>query len=160
MGESESWYRIRWQTLRSGRVARVALAYAAARWLLVQVTSTMLVPLGLPDWALRSIIVMVIAGFFVAIAVAWGFDAGKGAQGDFAAAVGDADSGQAIASPAPTQVAPASDPSVAVLAFADMSPGRDGLFLRGRRRNHQCACRRARAARRIPLGSFQFRTAP
>ncbi len=32
----------------------------------------MLVPLGLPDWALRFIIVLVIAGFFIAIAVAWG----------------------------------------------------------------------------------------
>src|SRR6185295_468403 len=120
MGESESWYRIRWRTLRSGRVTRVALAYAAAGWLLVQVVSTMLVPLGLPDWALRSIIVLVIAGFFVAIAVAWGFDAGKGPEADFAPAVRDADAGQAIAAPSPTQLASASDPSVAVLAFADM----------------------------------------
>jgi hypothetical protein len=29
----------------------VAVAYAAAGWLLVQVASTMLVPLGLPDWS-------------------------------------------------------------------------------------------------------------
>ena len=76
MGEPESRYRLRWRTLGSGRVARVALAYAAAGWLLVQVVSTMLVPLGLPDWALRFIIVLVIAGFFVAVAVAWGFGAG------------------------------------------------------------------------------------
>ena len=63
MGETESSYRRRWQTLRSGRVARVAVAYAAAGWLVVQVASTMLVPLGLPDWALRFFIVLVIAGF-------------------------------------------------------------------------------------------------
>ena len=159
MGESESWYRIRWRTLRSGRVARVALGYAAAGWLFVQVTSTMFVPLGLPDWALRSIIVLVIAGFFVAIAVAWGFDAGKGPEGDFAPAVGDADVGQAIASPSPTQLASASDPSVAVLAFADMSPGRDqGYFCEGAAEeiiNALAGVRGLRVASRS--GSFQFK---
>jgi hypothetical protein len=46
MGNSQSSYRQRWQTLRSGRVARVAVAYAAAGWLLVQVASTMLMALG------------------------------------------------------------------------------------------------------------------
>src|SRR4026209_1916359 len=99
MGESESRDRIRWQTLRSGRVARVALAYAAAGWLLVQVVSTMLVPLGLPDWALRFIILLVIAGFFVALAVAWGFGTGKGPHGEVAPQVPDADADRASAPP-------------------------------------------------------------
>ncbi len=79
MGETESPYRHRLRSLKSGRVARVALAYAAGGWLLVQVASTMLVPLGLPAWALRFIIVLVIAGFFIAIAVAWGFGTKEGA---------------------------------------------------------------------------------
>jgi hypothetical protein len=98
MEESESRYRIRWRTLGSGRVARVGLAYAAAGWLLVQVVSTMLMPLGLPDWALRFIIVLVIAGFFVALAVAWGFDAGKGPHADVALPVQDADADRTVQS--------------------------------------------------------------
>src|SRR4030095_11944563 len=85
MGETESSYRRRGQTLRTGRVARVAVGYAAAGWLVVQVASTMLVPLGLPDWALRFFIVLVIAGFFIAIAVAWGVGARNGARGSAAA---------------------------------------------------------------------------
>src|SRR6185503_20118711 len=160
MGESEARYKSRWQNLRSGRVARVALAYAAAGWLLVQVVSTMLVPLGLPDWALRFIIVLVIAGFFVALAVAWGFSAGNGPRVDFAPPVlEDADTGQAIASPSPTQLASASDPSVAVLAFADMSPGRDqGYCCEGAAEeiiNALAGVRGLRVASRS--GSFQFK---
>src|SRR5688572_14199647 len=104
MGEPEARYRVRWRMLGSGRVARVALAYAAAGWLLVQVVSTMLMPLGLPEWALRFIIVLVIAGFFVALAVAWGF------------------SNRASAPPPAALPAAASDRSVVVLAFAELSP--------------------------------------
>src|SRR6187401_2503945 len=110
MGGFESRYRIRWRTLGSGRVARVALAYAAAGWLLVQVASTMLVPLGLPDWALRFIIVLVIAGFFVAVAVAWGFGGGKGPQVDVAPPVPEADSDRASARRSGALPAAASDP--------------------------------------------------
>src|SRR6185503_21249899 len=159
MGGFESRYRIRWRTLGSGRVARVALAYAAAGWLLVQVASTMLVPLGLPDWALRFIIVLVIAGFFVAVAVAWGFGGGKGPQVDVAPPARHGDVGQAIGSPSPTRPVPASDPSVAVLAFADMSPGRDqGYFCEGAAEeiiNALAGVRGLRVASRS--GSFQFK---
>lgn len=51
MGDLGSSYGQRWRALRPGCVGRVAVAYAAAGWLLVQVASTMLVPLGLPDWS-------------------------------------------------------------------------------------------------------------
>jgi len=159
MGESEARYKSRWQNLRSGRVARVALAYAAAGWLLVQVVSTMLVPLGLPDWALRFIIVLVIAGFFVAVAVAWGFGAGKGPQPDVAPPVPEADSDRASARRSGALPAAASDPSVAVLAFADMSPGRDqGYFCEGAAEeiiNALAGVRGLRVASRS--GSFQFK---
>src|SRR6185503_8634800 len=159
MGESEARYKSRWQNLRSGRVARVALAYAAAGWLLVQVVSTMLVPLGLPDWALRFIIVLVIAGFFVAVAVAWGFGAGKGPQPDVAPPVPEADSDRASARRSGALPATASDPSVAVLAFADMSPGRDqGYFCEGAAEeiiNALAGVRGLRVASRS--GSFQFK---
>ena len=162
VGENESSYGKRWGTLRSGRMARVAVAYAAAGWLLVQVASTMLVPLGLPDWALKFIIVLVIAGFFIAIAVAWGFGtkervdgAASGDQADPNRASGDdrTDAAAALALPAAT------DPSVAVLAFADMSPARDqAWFCEGTAEeiiNALAGVRGLRVASRS--GSFQFK---
>jgi adenylate cyclase len=98
-------------------------------------------PLGLPDWVLRFIIVLVIAGFFVALAVAWGF------------------SNRASAPPPAALPAAASDRSVAVLAFADMSPGRDqGYFCEGTAEeiiNALAGVRGLRVASRS--GSFQFK---
>ena len=73
--DPESRLRHRLRSLRTGRGARTGIAYAAAGWLLVQVASTMLVPLGLPDWGLRLLIVVVIVGFFVTVAIALGLDA-------------------------------------------------------------------------------------
>ena len=119
----------------------------------------MLVPLGLPDWALRFIIVLVIVGFFVALAVAWGFGAGKGPHADFAPPCETPMPVERSRSPSPTPLAPASDPSVAVLAFADMSPGRDqGYFCEGAAEeiiNALAGVRGLRVASRS--GSFQFK---
>jgi len=165
MGETESSYRRRWQTLRTGRVARIAVGYAAAGWLVVQVASTMLVPLGLPGWALRFFIVLVIAGFFIAIAVAWGVGARNGARGSAAVeSASQADSlrgaaDRAIATPPADALAPATDPSVAVLAFSDMSPDRDqGYFCEGTAEeiiNALAGVQGLRVASRS--GSFQFK---
>ena len=161
MGETESPYRRRWQTLRSGRVARVAVAYAAAGWLVVQVASTMLVPLGLPDWALRFFIVLVIAGFFIAIAVAWGVGGRSGAAVESGLEAGSerTAAGRANAPPPPDAPAPATHPSVAVLAFSDMSPDRDqGYFCEGTAEeiiNALAGVQGLRVASRS--GSFQFK---
>ena len=162
MSDPESPYRLRWRTLRSGRIARVALAYAAVGWLLVQVASTMLVPLGLPDWALRFVIVLVIAGFFIAIALAWGFGSREHAV-DSAPGTRDADTSRRSGSDgtgAASALAPAAtDPSVAVLAFADMSPARDqGYFCEGTAEEIIIALARVRGLRVASRsGSFQFK---
>jgi adenylate cyclase len=166
MGDTESSYGQRWRALRSSRIARVAVGYAAAGWLLVQVAATMLVPLGLPDWALRFLIVLVIAGFFVAIAVAWGFDVRSTTRDSMAlgerevdadARGGEAD--RALVPPVPGVPMPSTDPSVAVLAFADMSPARDqGYFCEGTAEeiiNALAGVQGLRVASRS--GSFQFK---
>jgi TolB-like protein/Tfp pilus assembly protein PilF len=111
----------------------------------------MLVPLGLPDWALRSCIVLVIAGFFVAVAVAWGLTTRRADAGD--AVTADSTAAGRAQSAAPV------DPSVAVLAFADMSPARDqGYFCEGAAEeiiNALAGVRGLRVASRS--GSFQFK---
>ena len=158
MAERESLFGRRLRAVRNGRTARTAVAYAAAGWLLVQVVSTMLVPLGLPEWALRLFIVLVILGFFIAVAVAWGFDVGERKLARVANDDREPDSAAVVSAPAPALPAAATDPSVAVLAFADMSPGKDqGYFCEGTAEeiiNALSGVRGLRVASRS--GSFQF----
>jgi adenylate cyclase len=62
--------------LRRRRVFRVALVYAIAGWLVIQVAATVLPSLHLPGWTVTLVIVLVVLGFPIAFAMAWMFDAG------------------------------------------------------------------------------------
>src|SRR3546814_7097785 len=53
--------------LRRRRVIRVAIVYAVAGWVIVEVASTVLPPLDLPDWSVRLVIVLVALGFPIAV---------------------------------------------------------------------------------------------
>jgi len=55
-------------------VIKVALAYAAISWLLIQVVTSIEAPLGLPDWFDTGVIVLLLVGFPVALIVAWAFE--------------------------------------------------------------------------------------
>ena len=56
------------------RVFRVAGAYAIAGWLVVEMSSVVFPALFFPDWALRLVIYGALAGFPLAIVLAWIFD--------------------------------------------------------------------------------------
>ena len=60
--------------MRRRRVFRVAAWYAAAAWLIIQVTSTVIPQFDLPVWAVRAVIVAAVLGFPAAIILAWIFD--------------------------------------------------------------------------------------
>jgi adenylate cyclase len=62
--------------LRRRRVFRVAIVYAVAGWLVIQVAATVLPSLKLPDWTVTLVVVLVVLGFPIAFAMAWMFDAG------------------------------------------------------------------------------------
>ena len=62
--------------LRRRRVMRVAVVYAVAGWLVIQVAATVLPGLHLPEWSVTLVIVLVVLGFPIAFAMAWMFDAG------------------------------------------------------------------------------------
>src|SRR3546814_16169177 len=64
--------------LRRRRVIRVAIVYAVAGWVIVEVASTVLPPLDLPDWSVRLVIVLVALGFPIAVIMGWMFDLGHG----------------------------------------------------------------------------------
>ncbi len=62
------------QRLRQRGVLRVALSYALIAWLLLQIGDVVLEPLGAPGWVMRALIVVVIAGFPIALLLAWFFE--------------------------------------------------------------------------------------
>ncbi len=62
--------------LRRRKVYRVAAGYAVIAWLLIQVTATTFPALQFPPWALRAVIVCLLAGFPIVLVLAWAFDVG------------------------------------------------------------------------------------
>ena len=64
--------------LRRRRVIRVAIVYAVAGWVIVEVASTVLPPLNLPEWSVKLVIVLVALGFPIAVIMGWMFDVGPG----------------------------------------------------------------------------------
>jgi len=64
--------------LRRRRVIRVIIFYAIAGWIVIEVTSTVLPGLNLPDWTTTMVILLVALGFVIAIMLAWAFDIGPG----------------------------------------------------------------------------------
>ena len=96
------------------RVYPVVVAYAVVGWVLLQIGEVTFGPLGLPDWVMTALVIVVIAGFPVAAILAWMFDI--------------APSGiHRTESPAPGNEADAA-PSIAVLPFVDMSPEKDQAY--------------------------------
>ncbi len=62
--------------LRRRRVIRVAVMYAIAGWVVIEVASTVLPPLNLPDWSVKLVIVLIALGFPIAVVMGWMFDIG------------------------------------------------------------------------------------
>jgi adenylate cyclase len=60
--------------LRRRRVIRVAVVYAIAGWIIIEVASTVLPPLGLPPWSVKLVIVLIALGFPIAVIMGWMFD--------------------------------------------------------------------------------------
>ena len=52
-------------------VLRVAAAYAVVAWIIIQVVTAVLPPLGAPEWVITGTIALSALGFPIAIAVAW-----------------------------------------------------------------------------------------
>jgi len=174
--------------LRRRKVFRVAVVYLVAAWLVIQVADAVFEPIGLPAWSLKLVIVLAALGFPIACALAWAFDVTpRGIERTPAitpalGAVGSSKVADQLSKATPTvaallppaeplppesaDAAPASGPqtaapraSVAILAFADLSPGHDHeYFCDGIAEeiiNALCCVRGLRVASRT--SSFQFK---
>jgi adenylate cyclase len=64
--------------LRRRRVIRVAVVYAVAGWIVIEVASTMFPGLNLPAWTVTLVIALVVLGFPIAFLMGWMFDLGPG----------------------------------------------------------------------------------
>ena len=60
--------------LRRKRLYKVAAAYGVVAWLAVQVTDILIPALFLPEWGVRLVLVLAIAGFPLALIVAWALE--------------------------------------------------------------------------------------
>lgn len=62
------------EELRRRNVVKVAVAYAIAGWLIIQISDTVFPRLGLPDWTVTFIIALVGIGFPLSLIFAWAFE--------------------------------------------------------------------------------------
>ena len=60
--------------LKRRNVFRVGVAYAIVAWLLLEVASVIFPGLHLPDWTLTFLIIVILAGFPLALIVAWAYE--------------------------------------------------------------------------------------
>ena len=60
--------------LKRRNVYKVAVAYAVVAWLLIQIATQVFPFFEIPNWGIRLVILLIIAGFPIALVLAWAFE--------------------------------------------------------------------------------------
>src|SRR5438105_4409420 len=60
--------------LKRRNVYKVAVAYAVVSWLVVQIATQVFPFFGIPNWAVRLIVLLLVLGFPVALILSWAFE--------------------------------------------------------------------------------------
>ena len=105
-----------WAELRRRNVIRMAVAYCALAWLLLQVAALLLPAFGIPGWVLRLLILLAALGFPFALLFAWGYawtDAGVVREAPSATTTAESPAAEPVAA------------SIAVLPLVNMSSDRE-----------------------------------
>jgi adenylate cyclase len=110
-----------WGELKRRRVIRVIVLYAIAGWVIIEVFSTVLPNLNLPDWSVTLVTVLVVAGFFLAVTLAWAFDIGPGGIHKAGATAAQEPDSPAEAQPQVRDSSADLRRTIAVLPFVNMS---------------------------------------
>jgi len=63
-----------WQELKRRKVVRVITVYAAAAFVILELADIVAPSLGLPDWTLNFIIILLCVGFIIAVILSWIYD--------------------------------------------------------------------------------------
>lgn len=116
-----------WAELRRRHVVRMAVAYCALAWLVLQVAALLLPIFDIPNWALKLLVLVVVLGFPFALLFSWHYawtdgglvrESATAGEPRGSAATAGFDAVQAIA-PAPAEA------SIAVLPLVNMSSDRE-----------------------------------
>ncbi len=62
------------QELKRRNVFKVGTVYVVLAWLLAQITDVFLEPFGAPDWVIKTVLLLLIIGFPLALLFAWAFE--------------------------------------------------------------------------------------
>ena len=62
------------EELKRRKVFRVAATYAVVAWILMQIGEVTFPALNIPDWVMSTLVVLLLAGFPIAVIFAWVFD--------------------------------------------------------------------------------------
>ena len=108
--------------LKRRKVYSIAVTYAVVGWLLIQVVTQIFPPFEIPNWAERLAILTIIVGFPIALVLGWLFDFTRHGI------VRTEDLPPAATADALPSVS-STEKSIAVLPFADLSPGKDHDYL-------------------------------
>jgi len=140
--------------LKRRRVFRAVFAWGIFSFAALQATEPLMHALGLPEWTLKAVVAALGLGFPITILLSWTFDLrstgvertaqaepSPGAPSKARLALALAGLGVIVAAPGAAYLyfrsssaadpakAPVGPPSIAVLPFADMSPGKDQEYL-------------------------------
>jgi tetratricopeptide (TPR) repeat protein len=63
-----------WQELKRRKVIKAATMYAASAFIIIEASDIVLPRLGLPDWTVTFLIILLIVGFPIALILSWIFD--------------------------------------------------------------------------------------
>lgn len=66
-----------WQKFKHRNVAKVAAAYAALSWVLLQAQEAVLPTIGAPVWVQQTVLFLLLVGFPIACVIAWASDVGS-----------------------------------------------------------------------------------
>ena len=63
-----------WEELKRRKVIRVIIGYLAAAYVILELTTMIAEPLGLPEWTTRLVIILLCIGFVIASLISWIYD--------------------------------------------------------------------------------------
>ena len=63
-----------WEELKRRKVVRVIIAYLASAYVILELTTMIVEPLGLPGWTTRLVIIILCFGFIVITIISWIYD--------------------------------------------------------------------------------------
>jgi TolB-like protein len=110
--------------LKRRKVYRVAVAYAVASWLLIQIATQVFPFFEIPNWAVRLVVVVLLLGFPIALILSWIFDLTP--QGIRRTDESDKSLATPKVVPAATRNIP--EKSIAVLPFENLSDDKENEY--------------------------------